>query len=144
MPGDITITADHNTDIVFRNCALLSTCEAEINDLINQNYSTKFETESIISSLCNYFDTFILVTGDTEVTITDTTVTNCAVFSTCKTPINDLLKQINSANFETESVKSSPWGYFDAFILVPGYITVTANNNTDVTFPNCTLFSAWN
>ena len=33
----------------------------------NQNNSIKFEAESIKSSLCDYSDAFILVTGDTTV-----------------------------------------------------------------------------
>ena len=35
----------------------------------NQDSSIKFETETIISSLCDYFDAFILVTGDIAVTV---------------------------------------------------------------------------
>ena len=34
----------------------------------------------------------------------------------------------------TESIKSSLCDYSDAFILVTGDITVTANDNTDVAF----------
>ena len=34
----------------------------------NQDSSIKFEIETIISSLCDYFDAFILVTGDITVT----------------------------------------------------------------------------
>ena len=30
----------------------------------NQKNSIKFETESVKSSLCDYFDAFVLVTGD--------------------------------------------------------------------------------
>ena len=36
-------------------------------DKYNQNNSIKFEAESIKSSLCDYSDAFILVTGDTTV-----------------------------------------------------------------------------
>ena len=31
--------------------------------------------------------------------------------------------------------------YFDAFILVTGFITVNAGNNTDIAFKNCASFS---
>ena len=41
----------------------------------------------------------------------------------------------------TESIKSSLCDYSDAFILVTGDITVTANDNTDVAFKNCEPFS---
>ena len=58
----------------------------------NQNNSIKFETESIKSSICDYFDIFILVTGNITVTgnnNTDVAFKNCAPFSTCKTESND-------------------------------------------------------
>ena len=48
--------------------------------------------------------------------------------------------QNNSIKFETESIKSSLCDYSDPFILVTGDITVTANNNSDVTFKNCAPF----
>ena len=65
----------------------------------NQKNSIKFETESIESSLCDYSDVFILVTGDITVTAdnnTDVAFKNCAPFSTCKTEINDVF--IDEAN----------------------------------------------
>ena len=65
----------------------------------NQNSSIKFETESIKSSLCDYSDVFILVTGDIKVTAnndTDVAFKICAPFSTCKTEINDVF--IDEAN----------------------------------------------
>ena len=46
----------------------------------------------------------------------------------------------NSIKFEIESIKSSLCDYSDAFILVTGDITVTADNNTDVEFKNCAPF----
>ena len=54
----------------------------------DQNNSIKFETESVKSSICDYFDVFILVTGNITVTTnnnTDVAFKNCAPFSTCKT-----------------------------------------------------------
>ena len=65
----------------------------------NQNSSIKFETESIKSSLCDYSDVFILVTGDIKVTANndiDVAFEICAPFSTCKTEINDVF--IDEAN----------------------------------------------
>ena len=43
--------------------------------------------------------------------------------------------------FDKEGIKSSLFDYSDAFILVAGNITVTANNNTDVVFKICAPFS---
>ena len=57
-----------------------------------QGDTIKFETETIKSSLCNYSDAFILVTGNITVTAnndTDVAFKYCAPFSTCKTVIND-------------------------------------------------------
>ena len=49
--------------------------------------------------------------------------------------------QNNSIKFETKSIKSSLCDYSEEFILAIGYITVTANNNADVTFKNCAASS---
>ena len=128
VTGDITVTPDNNTYDAFRNCILFSWCKTEINDLFKQDNFTKFETETIKSSLWDYFHRFtstardIMVTADNK---TDVAVTNCAQFSTCETPNDDLFKQNNFANFETERIKSNLWDYFDAFILIAGDVTVT-------------------
>ena len=60
---------------------------------------TEFETETIKSSLCDYSDAFILVTGNITVAAgndTDVAFKNCAPFCTCTTKINMhlLTKQI--------------------------------------------------
>ena len=65
----------------------------------NQINSIKFETESIKSGICDYFDASILVTGDITVNAgedTNVAFENCAPFSTCKTEINDVF--IDEAN----------------------------------------------
>ena len=51
----------------------------------------KFEIETIKSSLCDYSDAFILVTGNTTVNAandTDVVFISCEPFSTCKAEIN--------------------------------------------------------
>ena len=53
----------------------------------------------------------------------------------------DKYNQNNSIKFETESIKSSLCDYSDAFILVTGYITLTANNNLHVAFKTSAPFS---
>ena len=60
----------------------------------NENYSTiKFETKVIKPNLCDYSDTYILVTGDIKVTAVaaDTSVVfkNCAPFTRYVILIND-------------------------------------------------------
>ena len=62
-----------------------------------QGDTIKFETETIKSSRCDYSDAFILVTGNIAVTAnndTDVAFKNCASFSTSKTVICLLTKQI--------------------------------------------------
>ena len=49
--------------------------------------------------------------------------------------------QNNSIKFERESIRPSLWNYSDAFALVTGDVTVTANNNTDVALRNCSPHS---
>ena len=61
------------------------------------NYShhnpIKFLTKSIESSLCDYSDAYILVTGDITATpnnaATQVVLKNCAPFKDCTTEIND-------------------------------------------------------
>ena len=63
----------------------------------NGNYShhnpIKFLTKSIESSLCDYSDAYILVTGNINVTGGDNNTKvafkNCAPFENCRTEIND-------------------------------------------------------
>ena len=64
-----------------------------------QDDTIKFETETIKSSLCDYSDAFILVTGNITVAAnnnTDVAFKNCAPFSTCTTKINDVF--VDEAN----------------------------------------------
>ena len=57
-------------------------------DKYNQFSSIKFQTENIKSSLCDYSDAFILLTGDITVNASNGTYVpfkNCRPFSTFKT-----------------------------------------------------------
>ena len=57
-----------------------------------QGDTIKFETETIESSLCDYSNAFILVTGNIRVAAdndTDVAFKNCVPFSTCTAEIND-------------------------------------------------------
>ena len=61
--------------------------------VIDSQTTIKFEPEAIKSSLCDYSDAFILITGSITVTAddnTDVAFKNCAPFSTCTTKINDV------------------------------------------------------
>ena len=58
-----------------------------------QGDTIKFETETIKSSLCDYSDAFILVTGNITVNAandTDVAFNSWASFCTCRTVINDV------------------------------------------------------
>ena len=64
-----------------------------------QGDTIKFEIETIKSSLCDYSDAFILVTGKIKVDAnnnTDVAFKNCARYSTCTTKINDIF--VDKAN----------------------------------------------
>ena len=64
-----------------------------------QGHNIKFETGSIKSSLCDYSDAFILVTGDITVysdNNTDVALKNCVPFYTCTAKINDIF--VDKAN----------------------------------------------
>ena len=140
----MTVTADNITDVPFTNCALFSASHVEITDFLKQKNFPKFETESIQSSLWDYFDAFLLVTGDITATVdnnTDITFTNSTLFSTCQTVINDFFKQNNFLKFKTESMISSLRESFHASSVVREDITLTVDNNTDVVFTNCALLS---
>ena len=60
----------------------------------NENFTTvRFETQVIKSSLCDYSDTYVLVTGNMTAlgneTNTKVAFKNCAPFAKCITHIND-------------------------------------------------------
>ena len=64
-----------------------------------QGDTIKFETGTIKSSLCDYSDAFILVTGNITVAAnnnTDVAFKNCAPFFTCTTKIHDMF--VDEAN----------------------------------------------
>ena len=63
-----------------------------------QGDTIKFEIETIKSSLCDYSDAFILVTGNITVAAnnnTDAAFKNCAPFSTCTIKINVFVDKTN-------------------------------------------------
>ena len=81
-----------------------------------QGDTIKFETETIKSSLCDYSDAFILVTGNITVAAnndTDVTFKDCAPFSTGTTKINDVF--VDEANH--------------IFIAMPMYNLIECSNN---------------
>ena len=62
-------------------------------DKYKKGDTIKFETETIKSTLSDFSDAFILVTGNITVTASNNinvAFNNCARFSTCKTIINNV------------------------------------------------------
>ena len=60
----------------------------------NENYATtKYDTKVIKPNLCDYSDTYILVTGDIKVAgiaaNTNVAFKNCSTFTRCVTHMND-------------------------------------------------------
>ena len=81
-----------------------------------QGNTIKFETETIKSSLCDYSDAFVLVTGNiigTANNNTDVAFKNCAPFSTCTTKVNDVF--VDEANH--------------IYIAMPMYNLIEYNDN---------------
>ena len=109
----------NKTDVAFINCEPSSTSKTEINDFFKEHSSSKFETESVKSSLWDYFHAFILVTGYRKVKAdnnTDVEFRTCTLFPTCDNEIKDWFTQNNSTKFERGSIKSSLWEYFDPLL----------------------------
>ena len=67
----------------------------------SQDDPIEFLTKSIESTLCDYSDAYILVTGNITATpnnaVTQVVFKNCAPFKNCRTEINDIF--INNADF---------------------------------------------
>ena len=67
--------------------------DSESNGNYSQNDEIKFLTRSIESSLCDYSDVYILVTGNITATpnnaATQVVFKNCAPFEKCRTEINE-------------------------------------------------------
>ena len=103
-----------------------------INDQNNTDYgegnedstTVKFETKVIKSNLCDYSDTYILVTGDITSTggnaNTRVAFKNCAPFTRCTTHIND--EHIDNAD--------------NLDIIKPMYNLIEYNNNYSDNFRN--------
>ena len=77
-----------------------------INSESKGNYSDeneiKFLTSSLESNLCDYFDAYILVTGNitgTPNAATQVVFINCAPFGDCRTEINDTFVDHASVQF---------------------------------------------
>ena len=67
--------------------------DSEFNGNCSQNDEIKFLTRSIESSLCDYSDANILVTGNITATLNDAVTQvvfkNCVPFEKCRTKINE-------------------------------------------------------
>ena len=75
--------------------------DSETSGTYSENEQIKFLTRSIESSLCDYSDAYILVTGNITATpnnaATQVVFKNCAPFEDCRTEINDTF--VDYANF---------------------------------------------
>ena len=75
--------------------------DSESNGNYSHKNSTKFLTNSLESSLCDYSDAYILVTRDVTATpnnaATQVILKNCTPFEKCKTEINETF--IDEADF---------------------------------------------
>ena len=112
-----------------------------------QGDTIKFETETIKSSLCEYSDAFILVTGNITVNADDNTdvlFKNCAPFSPCTTKINDVF--IDEANHIYIAIPVyNLIGYSDNYSYMSGSLwhfkrDEVPANNADLTIDNFQSF----
>ena len=75
--------------------------DSESNGNYSQNDEIKFFTKSIESSLCDYSDAYILVTGNIAAlpnnAATQVVFKNCAPFEKCRTEINETF--VDETNF---------------------------------------------
>ena len=75
--------------------------DSETTGTYSENEPINFLTRSIESSLCDYSDAYILVTGKITATpnndATQVAFKNCARFKTCRTEINETF--VDKANF---------------------------------------------
>ena len=73
--------------------------DSESNGNYSKDEEIKFLTRSIESSLCDYSDAYILVTGNIAATpnnaATQVVFKNCAPFKDCRTEINDTMPMYN-------------------------------------------------
>ena len=79
-----------NSKFAFKKWCII---DSESNGNDSQNDEIKFLTRSIESSLCDYSDAYILVTGNITATpnnaATQVVFKNCAPFEKCRTEINE-------------------------------------------------------
>ena len=59
VTGDVTVNADNDTDVAFKNCAPFSTCKTEINVFIDEanHIYTAMPMYNLIDYSDNYSDT---------------------------------------------------------------------------------------
>ena len=107
-----------------------------INSESKGNYSQddpiKFLTKSLESSLCDYSDAYILVTGNITATpnyaVTQVVFKNCAPFKNCRTEINDIF--IDNADVIN--------------ITIPMYNSIEYSHNYSDTSGSLWNFKKWN
>ena len=114
--------------------------DSESNGNYSQNDEIKFLTRSIESSLCDYSDAYILVTGNITATpnnaATQVVFKNCAPFEKCRTEINetfiDEAMHINITMPMCNLIKYSD-NYSDTSGSLWHFKRDEITNNTDVT-----------
>ena len=81
---------NENSKFATKKCYII---DSESNGNYSQNDEIKFLTRSIESSLCDYSDAYIVVTGNITATpntaATQVVFQNCAPFEKCRTEINE-------------------------------------------------------
>ena len=86
----LNVSDNENSKFVTKNSYII---DSESKSNYSHENPIKFLTKSIESSLCDYSDAYILVTGNITATAnnaaTQVVFKNCAPFKDCRTEIND-------------------------------------------------------
>ena len=83
LQGNITVTANNNTDVAFKICAPFSTCKTEINDIFIDEANHVYIARSmynLIEYCDNYWRLWQLKKGDVPANNADLSIDNSKSF----------------------------------------------------------------
>ena len=119
--------------------------DSESNGNYSQNDEIKFLTRSIESSLCDYSDAYILVTGNITAThnnaATQVVFNNCAPFEKCRTEINEtFIDEATHINITMYNLIEYSDNYSDTSGSLWQFKRDEITNNPDVSNDNASSF----
>ena len=118
VTGDITVTENNDAYVVFKNCALFSTCKADINDMLVDE-SNHIYIARPINNLIEYSDNHSDTSGGLQ------------QFKRDKPPANNADLNVNNVVFNSRLIK------YKAALLGK---TENFVNNTNISVKNAIIF----